>query len=136
MSDFADLIMESFVEVVDELASEKKLKKSEFARLVWPGYTPANAARKWQYTRRTSPMTGNSQEVSLADAYRMADVLGQDPSYLLLKARVRAEEKVKADLANRKKEPASRAKALRHDENEAPKAAKPTRKKRRTISAI
>lgn len=145
MIDFADLIMESYVEIIDDLAKQLKIKKGELAEKVWKDYSPMLAARKWRYIRTVSPMTGRPQELSLADAYKLAEALNQDTAFLLLKARHMAEEKFKAQqekeagASNKKKTQLGGGKGGRKtaqcDEpatTEEP--VKKTRRKRRTIT--
>ena len=90
---FAELLMESFVEVVDETAEEKGLKKSEFAQKVWPESSPRAASSRWQTMRTVATNTGRPQGVLISDAQRMAEVLGQDLPYLFLRATMRAKDK-------------------------------------------
>lgn len=144
MVDFADLIMESYVEIIDGLAKRLKIKKGELAEKVWKDYSPMLAARKWRYIRTVSPITGRPQELSLADAYKLAAALDQDPAYLLLKARHMAEEKFKeqrekeADTSNKKKAQSGAGKdgrkAAQNDEPPVTEgSARKTRRKRRTV---
>lgn len=93
MKDFADLIMESFVEIIDGIATQNNIKKGEFAVKVWPEMPPKVAERRWLFMRKKSYDTGHPQGVTLADAYRLAKTLDQDLAYILLKATARAEEK-------------------------------------------
>ena len=90
---FAELLMESFVEVVDETAEEKGLKKSEFAQKVWPESSPRAASSRWQTMRTVATNTGRPQGVLISDAQRMAEVLGQDLPYLFLRATLKAKDK-------------------------------------------
>lgn len=96
MSDYADLYMESFVEVIDSMAKASGLKKGEFAARVWPDISPLVATKKWQYMRTKSHITGHPQGVLLSDALRMSEVLDVDLPYVLLKARTMADEKREA----------------------------------------
>lgn len=93
MKDIADLIMESFVEIIDGIATQNNIKKGEFAVKVWPDMPPKVAERRWLFMRKKSYDTGHPQGVTLADAYRLAKTLDQDLAYILLKATARAEEK-------------------------------------------
>ena len=93
MNDFADLIMESFVEIIDSIATQNNIKKGEFAVMVWPDMPPKVAERRWLFMRKKSYDTGHPQGVLLSDAYRLAKTLDQDLAYILLKATARAEEK-------------------------------------------
>lgn len=100
MSDYADLYMESFVEIIDSMAKGSGLKKGEFAARVWPDISPLVATKKWQYMRTKSHITGNPQGVLLSDALRMTEVLAVDLPYVLLRARTLADERLKALGAN------------------------------------
>ena len=93
MKDFADLIMESFVEIIDSIAKSNNIKKGQFAVSVWPDMPPKVAERRWLFMRKKSYDTGHPQGVTLADAYRLAKALDQDLAYILLRATARAEEK-------------------------------------------
>lgn len=93
MKDFGDLLMEAFVEVVDETAEARGLKKSEFAQKVWPKSSARSASSRWQTIRTVASRTGCPQAVLVSDAQRMADVLGAELPYLFLQASVRAKER-------------------------------------------
>jgi len=92
--DYAELVMESFVEIVDKLATQNRIKKGELAAKVWPDMQPRMANRKWQFIRKKSYTTGQPQGLLLSDAYRLAAALDQDPAYILLKASSMAEDKL------------------------------------------
>jgi hypothetical protein len=96
MSDYADLYMESFVEIIDSMARAKKFKKGEFAARVWPEASPLVAQKRWQYMRTRSHITGQPQGVLLSDALLMTEALEIDLPYVLLKARTLADEKTGA----------------------------------------
>ena len=106
MSDFADLIMESFVEIIDSIATQNNIRKGEFAVMVWPDMPPKVAERRWLFMRKKSYDTGHPQGVLLSDAYRLARTLDQDLAYILLKATAKAEEKqaVRQERQNASKE--------------------------------
>ncbi|UQZ88850.1 immunity protein [Deltaproteobacteria bacterium Smac51] len=91
--DYAELVMESFVEIIDKLATQNRIKKGELAAKVWPDMQPRMASRKWQFIRKKSYTTGQPQGILLSDAYRLAAALDQDPAYILMKASGTAEDK-------------------------------------------
>ena len=93
MKDINDLMMESFVEIVDELAESRGFKKNEFAGQVWPESSPRAASSRWQNMRTKVSNTGKPQGVLISDAQRMAGVLGMDIAYLFLQASERARKK-------------------------------------------
>ena len=103
MKDFADLIMESFVEIIDSIASSNNIRKGQFAVMVWPEMPPKVAERRWLFMRKKSYDTGHPQGVTIADAYRLAKSLDQDLAYILMKATARAEEKQELQGATQKK---------------------------------
>lgn len=86
-ADFAQKLERSFVELVAARAERKGFKKSEFAALLWPEMAPKTAASRWTSVRGKASHTGKPQSVAIADAQRMADVLGEDLSYLLAVAK-------------------------------------------------
>ena len=96
MSDYAELYMESFVEIIDSMAKANNFKKGEFAAKVWPDISTLVATKKWQYMRTKSHITGHPQGVLLSDALRMTEVLEVDLPYVLLRARALADEKTAA----------------------------------------
>jgi hypothetical protein len=102
MRGYDELLMESFAEVVDETAEENGLKKSEFAKKVWPESSPRAAQSRWQTMRTVASNTGKPQGILISDAQRMAEVLGQDLPYLFLKAIMRAKDKDAAQKAAEK----------------------------------
>jgi len=95
MTDYADLITESYVQIIAELAKRHGIKKGELAQKVWKNYSQVLASRKWQQIRYGSPKTGKPQDLTLADSFRLAEALGQDPAYILLQAQNMAKEKMK-----------------------------------------
>ena len=94
MIDLDDVIIESWVEIVAELAEDKTLKISEFARQVWPVSSARAAIARWQNMRTKVSNTGKPQGVLISDAQRMAGVLGMDIAYLFLQASERARKKM------------------------------------------
>lgn len=90
---YSELLMEAFVEVVDECSKTRGLKKSEFAQKVWPESSPRAASSRWQTMRTVATNTGRPQGVLISDAHRMAEVLNMDLPYLLLRASYLAKEK-------------------------------------------
>jgi hypothetical protein len=92
MSDPAALFMQSFVELIAETARRRRLKMGDFANLVWPEMTPRSARQRWQYMRREIPGKGRSLDMTLVEAYKMAQILGQDLNGLFLRAKDRADQ--------------------------------------------
>jgi len=90
MESFAYLMERSFVGLIDSRADARGWRKSEFARMVWPEAEPKTAAAKWSAIRGKASNTGKPQGVLIADAQRMADILGEDLTYLLAVAKERA----------------------------------------------
>lgn len=88
--DFAMKLERSFVELVADRAEKKGFRKSEFAAQLWPETNAKAAASRWTQIRGKATHTGKPQSVSIADAQRMADVLGEDLSYLLAVAKENA----------------------------------------------
>ncbi len=99
LSGYSELLMEAFVEVVDETAEAQGFKKSEFAQKVWPESSPRAASSRWQAMRTKVTNTGKPQGVLISDAQRMSDVLKQELPYLFLRASLRAREKEAAQKA-------------------------------------
>lgn len=87
---FAMKLERSFVELVAERAEAKGYRKGVFAALLWPEATPKAAASRWTAMRSKATHTGKPQGVTIADAQRMGDVLGEDLSYLLAVAKENA----------------------------------------------
>ena len=81
--DFAQRIERAFVELVAERAERKGFKKGEFAAKIWPDMNSKTAATRWNSVRIKASHTGKPQSVPIADAQRMADVLGENLGYLL-----------------------------------------------------
>lgn len=91
MDDSSSQLERSFVALVDERADTRGWGKGEFAQKVWPRDNPKSAATKWAAMRSQSSNTGKPQGVLISDAHRMADVLGEDLTYLLAVAKERAQ---------------------------------------------
>lgn len=89
---FSQKVERAFVEIIMERAARKNLKKGEFAAQVWPEMSPKAAASRWTSIRTRASNTGKPQSVSIADAQRMAAVIGRDVSYLMAIALERASE--------------------------------------------
>lgn len=84
---FAQKLERAFVELVDSRAERRNFGKGEFAALVWPDVPPKAAASRWSAIRGRATHTGKPQSVAIADAQRMAEVLGEELSYLLAVAK-------------------------------------------------
>lgn len=89
-NNFAMTLERAFVELVASRVKERGWKKGEFAALVWPDDTPKAAAARWTAMRSKASNTGKPQGVQISDAQLMADVLGEDLSYLLAVAKEQA----------------------------------------------
>lgn len=87
---FATSLERAFVELIAGRMKEKGWKKGEFAAKVWPDDTPKAAAARWTAMRSKASNTGKPQGVLISDAQRMADVLGEDLSYLMAVAKEQA----------------------------------------------
>jgi len=90
--DFPQRVEREFVAFVTRRAEERGFGKGEFAAKMWPWMNPKIAATRWCSIRERAAHTGKPQNVSLADAQRMADALGEELSYLMAVAK----ENVKA----------------------------------------
>ena len=90
--DFPQRVEREFVALVTRRAEERGFGKGEFAAKMWPWKNPKIAATRWCSIRERAAHTGKPQNVSLADAQRMADALGEELSYLMAVAK----ENVKA----------------------------------------
>ena len=92
MSDdiFAVKLERSFVELVAARAERRGFRKGAFAHQLWPDVSLKAAASRWTAMRGTAAHTGKPQGVTIADAQRMAEVLGEDLSYLLAVAKENA----------------------------------------------
>ena len=89
-NNFAMALERAFVELVAGRVKSRGWKKGEFAALVWPDNTPKAAAARWTAMRNQASNTGKPQGVQISDAQRMAEVLGEDLSYLLAVAKEQA----------------------------------------------
>ena len=87
---FSAKIERSFVELVAERAERRGFRKGEFAHQLWPEVSLKAAASRWTAMRGTAAHTGKPQGVTISDAHRMAEVLGEDLSYLLAVAKENA----------------------------------------------
>ena len=92
-NNFAMALERAFVELVAGRVKGRGWKKGEFAAMVWPNDTPKAAAAKWTAMRSKASNTGKPQGVQISDAQRMAEVLGEDLSYLMAVAKEQAREK-------------------------------------------
>jgi hypothetical protein len=88
--DFATKLERSFVELVAERARRRGFRKGAFAHQLWPEASLKAAASRWTAMRGTAAHTGKPQGVSISDAQRMAEVLGEELSYLLAVAKENA----------------------------------------------
>lgn len=83
------------VEFVAKRVRERGIEKGEFAVLVWPEDSPKVVAARWTTVRNKVSSTSKPQGMQISDAQRMAEVLGEDLSYLMAiteeQARVQAE---------------------------------------------
>ncbi len=91
-NNFATLLERAFVELVAGRVKARGWKKGEFAAMLWPGDTPKAAAARWTAMRSKASNTGKPQGVLISDAQRMAEVLGEDLSYLLAVAKEQARQ--------------------------------------------
>lgn len=88
--DFSQKVERAFVDIIVERADKKNLKKGEFAAMVWPEMSLKAASSRWTAVRLKATHTGKPQAVSVADAYRMATVVGKELGYLMIVATERA----------------------------------------------
>mgnify|MGYP003590012510 FL=1 len=93
-NNFAMLLERAFVELVAGRVKGRGWKKGEFAAMLWPGDTPKAAAARWTAMRSKASNTGKPQGVLISDAQRMAEVLGEDLSYLMAVAKEQAKQQV------------------------------------------
>ena len=93
-TNFAMTLERAFVELVAERVKKRGWKKGEFAAMVWPNDTPKAAAARWTAMRSKASNTGKPQGVQISDAQQMAEVLGEDLSYLLAVAKEQARTQV------------------------------------------
>ena len=80
--DFPQRFERAYVALVTERAALRGYKKGEFAAKLWPWMKPKVAA-----IREKAVHTGKPQSVTIADALRMADALGEDVGYLMVIAK-------------------------------------------------
>ncbi len=90
METFAYRMERSFVDLIDNRADLRGFRKGEFAKMVWPEASPKSAAAKWTAIRGKATHTGKPQGVLVSDAQRMAEILGEDLTYLLAVAKENA----------------------------------------------
>jgi len=81
--DFPQRLERAFVELITVRAEQRGMGKMEFAAQMWPWMKPKIASTRWSAMRSKSAHTGKPQQVTLADAHRMAETLGEDLGYLL-----------------------------------------------------
>ena len=93
-NNFATLLERAFVELVAGRMKARGWKKGEFAAMLWPSDTPKAAAARWTAMRSKASNTGKPQGVLISDAQRMAEVLGEDLSYLMAVAKEQAKQQV------------------------------------------
>ena len=86
MKDLDDLMMESFIEVVNDLRRASGLKHVDFVARVWPESPQRSAIVRWHNMRGKVSNTGKPQGVLITDAQRMAQALNTDIAYLFLQA--------------------------------------------------
>ena len=94
--DFPQRIEREFVALIVRHAEERGYAKGEFAAKMWPWMNPKVAATRWCTIRERSAHTGKPQNVSIAEAQRMADALGEELSYLMAVAKENAKKAVRA----------------------------------------
>ena len=97
--DFPQMFERAYVALVTERSTARGYKKGEFATKLWPWMNPKVAATRWNAIRDKAVHTGKPQSVTIADALRMADALGEDVGYLM----VIAKENVRKELPGAKK---------------------------------
>jgi hypothetical protein len=100
--DFPQMIEREFVALITKRADERGFGKGEFAAQMWPWMNPKIAATRWCSIRETGAHTGKPQIVSLADAQRMADAVGEDLSYLIAVAKENAKKAARATIQEEK----------------------------------
>lgn len=99
MESIASQIERALVEIVDELAKAKGMKKVDFSARVWPETSPKAAYARWNVMRGKASKTGRPQGVLISDAQSMAEVLDEDLAYLLLRAKDRVRQKLEGEKA-------------------------------------
>ena len=88
--DYPQRVERAFVDIITRRANLRGYGKGEFAAKMWPWMEPKTAATRWCSIREKAVHTGKPQSVSLADAQRMADALGEELSYLMVLAKEEA----------------------------------------------
>ena len=88
--DYPQRVERAFIAVVTRRADLRGYGKGEFAAKLWPWMQPKIAATRWSAIRERAAHTGKPQNVTLADAQRMADALGEELSYLMVIAKEEA----------------------------------------------
>ncbi len=79
----------AFVDIVAERVEKRGWKKIDFATKIWPHTSRKAASSKWTDIRGTVAKTGKPQSLGLAEALKMAEVLGFELNYLLVLAQER-----------------------------------------------
>jgi hypothetical protein len=92
MDDFPQRLEREFVALITRRTEDRGYGKGEFAAKMWPWMNPKIAATRWCSMRERAAHTGKPQSVSLADAQRMADALGEELSYLMAVAKENAKK--------------------------------------------
>jgi hypothetical protein len=110
MKDLDDLMMESFIEVVNDLRRASGLKHVDFVAKVWPESPQRSAIVRWHNMRGKVSNTGKPQGVLITDAQRMAQALNTDIAYLFLQASQAAKTKAAEAAAPKKAKAAARPK--------------------------
>jgi len=90
--DFPQRVERELVALIAKRAEERGYGKGEFAAKMWPWVKPKVAATRWCSIREKAAHTGKPQNVSVADAQRMADALGEELSYLMALAKENAKK--------------------------------------------
>ena len=98
--DYPQRVERAFVSIVTRRADLRGFGKGEFAAKLWPWMRPNVAANRWSAIRERAAHTGKPQNVTLADAQRMADALGEELSYLMVIAKEEALQATKGKGAN------------------------------------
>jgi hypothetical protein len=94
--DFPQMVEREFVTVIARRADERGYGKGEFAVRMWPWMNPKIAATRWCSIREKAAHTGKPQIVSLADAQRMADAVGEELGYLVVVAKENVKKALRA----------------------------------------
>jgi hypothetical protein len=94
--DFPQRFERSFVALVASRTELRGFRKGEFAGRLWPWMNPKVAGNRWAAMRDKAAHTGKPQNVTLADAQRMADVLAEDLGYLWAVAKENVKKEMRA----------------------------------------